>query len=573
MLNRFSVKQRMYLIISSTFLLFIVMAVFAIRNGAKSRDMGIDKAGQVMLDDQKARIQLASHTLALAIGHALEDVQDKNARIEIIRKMVDDIRYEEDKSGYYFVYEGTVNVANPPKKEIQGKDLVDTKDKDNVYVIRDLRDRAKEGGGFVHYIWPKPGADDTPKLSYSEMIPGTEIWIGTGAYLDNIDKYKEKMNQEISSQARTNIINMLVIAGLIFVGIITLCLVIVLGISRSLRIMVTNFQDIAEGEGDLTKRITIKSKDEIAELARWFNVFIEKLQGIIFTIAQNTSSVDLESRTLSAIAERLAGNAGQASARSENVAVAAEEMSANMNNVAAAMEQSTTNTTMVASAAEEMSSTISGIAQNAEKARSVSEKAVEQAEKTVERMAELNSSADAISKVTETITQISEKTNLLALNATIEAARAGEAGKGFAVVANEIKELASQTTMATKDIKKQIDDVQRTTTSTVQEIKEIASIINGVNEIVSDISTAVGEQSTATQEIANSINQAATGLSEVNKNVNQVSVVAGTITKDIAKVSTAADEISESSKDVSSTSADLLRMANELKQVVGSFKI
>jgi len=108
-------------------------------------------------------------------------------------------------------------------------------------------------------------------------------------------------------------------------------------------------------------------------------------------------------------------------------------------------------------------------------------------------------SAHAISKVTETITEISEQTNLLALNATIEAARAGEAGKGFAVVANEIKELAKQTNEATLDIKTKIEDVQVATDNTVADIEEISKVINNVNEIVVTITMAVGEQSKATK--------------------------------------------------------------------------
>ena len=179
----------MYLIISAVCLLFIIMVLFAVQNGARSRDRGINKTGEVMLADQKAKIQVASHSIALAIGHALEGVADKNVRVDIIRKMIDDIRFEDDKSGYYFVYEGTVCVALPPKKELQGKDLADMKDKNNVYLARELRDRAKEGGGFVQYIWPKPGAGDVPKLGYAEMIPGTDMWLGTGVSLDNINKY------------------------------------------------------------------------------------------------------------------------------------------------------------------------------------------------------------------------------------------------------------------------------------------------------------------------------------------------------------------------------------------------
>ncbi len=103
--------------------------------------------------------------------------------------------------------------------------------------------------------------------------------------------------------------------------------------------------------------------------------------------------------------------------------------------------------------------------------------------------------------VTETITEISEQTNLLALNATIEAARAGEAGRGFAVVANEIKELAKQTAQATLNIKSQIDDVQRTTSSTVTEINQISDVIRRVNDIVGTIATAVEEQTAATKRL------------------------------------------------------------------------
>lgn len=573
MLNRFSVKGRMYLIIVSILALFAVMVFFTIQNSSRIKELGLVKTGNVMLDDQKAKLQVASHSVALAAGHAIEGLDNLEQKIEIIRKLIDDIRFEEDKSGYYFVYNDTVNVALPPKKEFQGKDLGELKDKNGVYLVRDLRDKAKGGGGFVEYIWPKPGAGDVPKLSYAEMIPGTDMWIGTGVYLDNISAFKVLMENDINSQASKNLTIMLIIAGIIFVGIISLCLLIVFGLVSSLKTMISNFQDIAQGEGDLTKRIAIKSKDEMAELANWFNIFIEKLQTIVTSIADNTKSLALEAVSLSGISTSLATNAQDTSERSGNVATAAEEMSANLNNVAAAMEQSTTNTSMVASAAEEMTATINEIAANSSKASDISGKAVQQAEETSERMAILGASANAISKVTETITEISEQTNLLALNATIEAARAGEAGKGFAVVANEIKELAKQTAEATLDIKSKIDDVQQTTTITVQAIKEITTVINSVNEIVATITDSVGEQSKATEEIALNINQAAQGLGEVNENVNQVSVVAATITEQITIVNSASGEVSTSSSQVKQSSGDLQSLAQQLQNAVNNFKI
>lgn len=336
---------------------------------------------------------------------------------------------------------------------------------------------------------------------------------------------------------------------------------------------VSSLKDIAEGEGDLTMRLAAQSRDEVGELGRWFNTFIEKLQGIIQQITTNAHMVGDSSQQLSHISTTLFSGAQETSRRAENLAVASEEMSVNLSNVAAAMEESSTNTTMVSTAADEMSATISGIADNAEKARSVSGDAVDQARHAADKMRKLGDAAQKIGKVTEAITDISEQTNLLALNATIEAARAGEAGKGFAVVANEIKDLAKQTAEATMDIKSQITDIQQATSGTVAEINQITTVIDGVNDIVASIATAVDEQTAATQEIANNISQASQGIQEVNLNVSQTSVVAEGITKDIVEVNNAATSISEGSDSVRGSAEELEKMAGELTSIVNNFKV
>ena len=573
MLNRLTVKGRMYIINLAILALFVTMVLFAVSNSNGAKDLGVHKTGEVMLADQKAKIKVASHTAALMAGSAIEGISDHSEKVAMIRKLVDEIRFEDDRSGYFFVYEGTVNVALPPKKELQGKDLGQSANADVVKLVSGLRDAAQGGGGFYEYVWPKPGAGDVAKLGYAEMIPGTRMWIGTGVYLDNIEVTQASIAAEIGSLVSKRTTTMVLVCGAVFVAIIALCLFIAFGIVRALKAMVANFQDIAEGEGDLTKRIEIRSKDEIAELAGWFNIFLEKLQGMIKRIADNSVHIDQSSAELSEIAGMMSDGAGEMSRRADNVATSAEVMSGNLNSVAAAMEESSTNTSMVASAAEEMTATIGEIAQNAETARSIADEAVHKAGEASGRMDELGKAAVGIGKVVETITEISEQVNLLALNATIEAARAGEAGKGFAVVANEIKELAKQTSAATLEIKEKIANIQGSTDSTVKGIDEISAVINRVNDIVGTIATAVDEQSAATSEIATNIAQASEGIQAVNENANQSSAAADEITQDVAAVNQSSSEIANSSDQVKLSAEGLKQMAGELNAIVGSFKV
>jgi len=354
---------------------------------------------------------------------------------------------------------------------------------------------------------------------------------------------------------------------------IFLMIIIGRGVTKPLRQVVSGMVDIAQGKGDLTKRLNIDSEDEVGVLSKAFNEFIEKLQRIMQEISQNIGILSGSSKELLSISEQMSSGSGEVSEKSNTVAAAAEEMTNNMNSISAAMEESSANTNTVASAAEQMNSTVTAIAQNAEKGRNIADQAVSEVLESTRKMDELGIAAQAIGQVVETITDISEQVNLLSLNATIEAARAGDAGKGFAVVANEIKDLANQTSAASMDIKGKIENIQESSKGTLAGMNEVSKVINQVNDIVATIATAVEEQSSATNEIANSINQTSSGIQDVNENVSQSSIVAEEITNDITQVSQSANEISDRSSEVKTSAENLLSIANQLNEMVGRFKV
>jgi methyl-accepting chemotaxis protein len=354
------------------------------------------------------------------------------------------------------------------------------------------------------------------------------------------------------------------------IGIYLLCRLIIV---KPVRQAIVALKDIAQGEGDLTKRIEIQAQDEIGELAGWFNTFIEKLQGIIKKVAENSSSVDASATGLSAIANQMASGSDNSAMLANDASTSATEMSKNLDTIVSSIKESSTNASMVAAASEEMNATIGEIAKNAENGRSISDQAVSKAKDASSQMNELGDAAQSIGKVVETINDISEQVNLLALNATIEAARAGDAGKGFAVVANEIKDLAKQTASATQEIKSKIENIQGSTANTIAVIDEIGGVIDSVNDLVSSIATAVEEQSSVTREIADNIGQASHGINQVSTNVTQSSAVASEISDKMNVLNQSAGEMSTSSSQVKMSAEELQQMATDLNKIVGSFKV
>jgi methyl-accepting chemotaxis protein len=516
-----------------------------------------------------------SQKVAEAYKEKLKNIAEAQFK-EDAKKGISALRYGNEGNDYFWINDMHPKmVMHPINSALNGKDLSDFKDPNGKYLFNEFVKVCREKGeGFVDYMWPKPGYDKpVPKLSYVKLFKPWNWIVGTGIYLDDIKAVEIQKTKEIKSaiaRQRNELIGVIVILFVLGAGVITY-------ISRKITIPIKHagemLKDIAQGEGDLTKRLKVETKDEVGEMAEWFNKFIDAIQKIIKDVAQNANQVKEASGELSKISQQMTSGVEQTSEKANVVAAAGEEMSTNMSSVAAATEEAATNVNMVAAAAEQMIATINEIAQNSEKASNITGDAVVQTRSASNKVDELGSAANEIGKVVETITEISEQVNLLALNATIEAARAGEAGKGFAVVANEIKDLAKQTAEATQEIKRKIGAIQGSTDATVTEIGQILKVINDVNDIVSTIATAVEEQSITTKEIAENVAQASKGIQEVNENVAQSSSVARDIAKDITDVNQASGEMSDSSSQVNMSAEALAILSETLNEMVGKFKV
>jgi methyl-accepting chemotaxis protein len=264
--------------------------------------------------------------------------------------------------------------------------------------------------------------------------------------------------------------------------------------------------------------------------------FREQAQSLLRTVSSNIEQMEATAKSLSTTASRTTSQASS---------------------VAAAAEQASANVQAVAAASEELSASIKEIAGQISQTTSDVRGAAVVATETDQKVSNLAQSAQKIGSVVALIQDIAAQTNLLALNATIEAARAGEAGKGFAVVAAEVKELATQTGEATKEIRSQIENIQAETSSAVEGIRSIATSMQSISESSQAIAAAVEEQGASTTEISGSVQQVATGTNEVAQN--------------IVGVSTAADENLASADTMLTAAQDVARRTSELQNIVSDF--
>ena len=315
---------------------------------------------------------------------------------------------------------------------------------------------------------------------------------------------------------------------------------------------------LSKGDGDLTQRITVNSKDEIGTLAHHVNAFIAKLQEIVRDIADSSHQLNQQSEVSTNVARQT----------SEGLSVQLHEIS----QIATAVHEMSATAEEVANNAQMTADSAIGSTENCEQGKQViirNQDSITNLAQQVENASgiiqEVEKNALDINAILATISDIAEQTNLLALNAAIEAARAGEQGRGFAVVADEVRVLSQRTHSSTDEIREMIETLQKNSVSAVESMQRSQDL---AQSSVDDANNAT----TALEEIATSIQQISDMASHISNAASEQRTVTGEVSKNIQLVNDVSDNMSTEADNSRQLSEELRGIAQQLNTQVQLFK-
>jgi methyl-accepting chemotaxis protein len=486
-----------------------------------------------MLDarlDQVRSIVDAARNMAIGLQKQVEAGQlTREAALAEFGRRANTMTYD-NGAGYLFgtTYDG-ITVLSPDPRQI-GTNRMDLVVNGRM-LSRELLDGVKTKGEVVlTYEYVRPGEEKpVRKISYATAIPGWNMMLGSGAYLDDLDA---KLKPVIWALGLATLVIALISGGIAWL--------IGRSISQPLGRLGARMRGLADGalDADIPG---IERGDEVGAMAATVQIFKDnalRIRGLESIEAETQQRVAAErraamdniandfERSVKGIVSSVATAAAGMQTTAQSMTATASDASARAATVGAASDSASNNVGTVAAAAEELSSSVAEISRQVTQSSRIAAQAVGDAGRTNATVQVLSTGAEKIGEVVKLIHSIAAQTNLLALNATIEAARAGESGRGFAVVASEVKALANQTAKATEEIATQVAAMQSSTSEAVLSIGGITETIARMSEITTSIATSVEQQGEATREIARNIQSAAAGSSEISAHIGGVTAAA-----------------------------------------------
>lgn len=507
----------------------------------------------LLVEEEKRKLNAvldAAHTI---VSHYHQQYQDGNlseseARTEAYARL-DNIRYEGVEYIFTLSRDGVL-VQHPFSKQLVGKDVTSYEDPEGTRLFQEMVQKARSADrATVEYIWQK-GSDANnlvPKISRIRVFEPWNLIMGTGQYTDNITSM---LWQEFFKLAG--------LALFLAVPLLLLFVLIIRSITRPLKTINNAMFDIAEGEGDLTRRLDDSGSDELAKLATSFNTFVHKIQQLVQSVqesAKNESEAASQLTDLSATSSR---QSDELSSQTSSIATAITELSSSASEVADHARQAADSANTADEEAGRSAIIVRESVNNIEALTSELGKAGEKA-----RL--LQDGSDKIGNILGVIVAIAEQTNLLALNAAIEAARAGDAGRGFAVVADEVRTLATRTQHSTDEISSIVESIQGA-------IKEVSQIINDVEHR----SASTNEEALKAERAISQIQEAVANISSMNIQIASATDEQSRVTKDLNENITGISDLFHANQDantrVSEVSRDLSKNSIDLSQLVSRFK-